>query len=76
MRGNGELFERKIGAAGIAARVYKMKKPYNDGTEYLLFSHEELLEKLAALVPIGTQRGEMLVQEIFDLLRVKDYPAA
>jgi hypothetical protein len=29
-----------------------MKKPYNDGTEYLLFSPEELLEELAALVPI------------------------
>ena len=32
--------------------VYKLKTPYKDGTEYLLFSPEELLEKLAALVPI------------------------
>jgi hypothetical protein len=32
--------------------VYKLKKAYRDGTEYLLFSPEELLEKLAALVPI------------------------
>ncbi|MBI2440409.1 MAG: transposase [Lentisphaerae bacterium] len=32
--------------------VYKLKKPYQDGTEYLLFSPEELLEKLAALVPL------------------------
>lgn len=32
--------------------VYKLKTPYTDGTRYLLFSPEELLEKLAALVPI------------------------
>lgn len=32
--------------------IYKLKKAYNDGTEYLLFSPEEFLEKLAALVPI------------------------
>jgi hypothetical protein len=32
--------------------VYKLKKPYQDGTQYLLFSPEEFLEKLAALVPI------------------------
>jgi len=30
----------------------RAKKAYNDGTEYLLFSPEEFLEKLAALVPI------------------------
>lgn len=30
--------------------IYKLKRPYQDGTEYLLFSPEELLEKLAALV--------------------------
>jgi hypothetical protein len=44
---NERLFQRSDGLL-----VYKMKKPYNDGTEYLLFSPEELLEKLAALVPI------------------------
>ena len=44
---NERLFQRPDGLL-----VYKMKKPYNDGTEYLLFSPEELLEKLAALVPI------------------------
>jgi hypothetical protein len=32
--------------------VYKLKKAYQDGTEYLLFSPQEFLEKLAALVPI------------------------
>ncbi len=32
--------------------VYKLKRPYQDGTQYLLFSPEEFLEKLAALVPI------------------------
>lgn len=32
--------------------VYQLKKAYQDGTKYLLFSPEELLEKLAALVPI------------------------
>lgn len=32
--------------------VYRLKKAYNDGTEYLLFSPGEFLEKLAALVPI------------------------
>lgn len=32
--------------------VYKLIEAYQDGTEYLLFSPEELLEKLAVLVPI------------------------
>jgi len=41
------LFQRPDGLL-----VYKLKKPYNDGMAYLLFSPEELLEKLAALVPI------------------------
>jgi hypothetical protein len=31
--------------------VYQLKQAYRDGTKYLLFSPEELLEKLAALVP-------------------------
>ena len=31
--------------------VYKLKQAYRDGTRYLLFSPEELMEKLAALVP-------------------------
>lgn len=44
---NERLFERPDGLL-----VYKMKTPYKDGTEYLLFSPEELLEKLVALVPI------------------------
>jgi len=44
---NERLFARPDGLI-----VYKMKKPYKDGTEYLLFSPEEFLEKLCALVPI------------------------
>ncbi len=32
--------------------IYKLKKAYRNGTEYLLFSPEEFLEKLAALVPL------------------------
>jgi len=31
--------------------LYKLKRPYDDGTEYLLFSPLELLEKLASLIP-------------------------
>lgn len=37
-------------ANGLLA--YRLKKPYRDGTEVLLFSPMELLEKLASLVPL------------------------
>ncbi len=44
--------------------VYKLKKRYKDGTQYLLFSPEELLEKLAALVPIPRARRSEKISQV------------
>ena len=38
---------------------YELKRPWSDGTEAFLFEPLELMEKLAALVPIPGQPGPL-----------------
>ena len=42
----------RLSVQGNGNILYKLKKPYWDGTSHLLFSPQEFMEKLAALVPL------------------------
>lgn len=50
----------RLSVQGNGNIVYKLKKPYWDRTSHLLFSPQEFMEKLAALVPLPRAHFQIL----------------